>query len=49
MVRLRREDFDDPDVVARLAAAANLSADELRAQFMYVVEHESAPLQLGAR
>jgi ATP-dependent phosphofructokinase / diphosphate-dependent phosphofructokinase len=49
MVRLRREDFEDPATVDRLAAAAGLSSAEFRAQFAYVVENESAPLQLGAR
>ncbi len=49
MVRLRRSDFEDPLTVARLAAAAGLSEDEFRRQFEYVVENETAPLQLGAR
>jgi len=49
MVRLRREDFDDPAVVARLATAAKLSPEEFRKQFEYVVETETPPLQLGVR
>jgi 6-phosphofructokinase 1 len=47
MVRLRRSDFEDAQSVTRLAAAAGLSEDEFRRQFEYVVENETAPLQLG--
>ena len=46
MIRLRRDDFDSPDKLARIAAVAGLSADELRRRFAYVVEHEPPPLVL---
>jgi len=49
MVRLRREDFDDPALVERLAAAAKLPVEEFRKQFEYVVENETPPLQLAVR
>ena len=49
MVRLRREDFDDPALVERLAAAAKLPVEEFRKQFEYVVENETPPLQLTVR
>jgi ATP-dependent phosphofructokinase / diphosphate-dependent phosphofructokinase len=48
MVRLRKEDFEDAAVLARLAAAAKLSVAEFRTQFEYVVGNETPPLRLGA-
>jgi 6-phosphofructokinase 1 len=48
MVRLRKEDFEERAVLARLAAAANLSVDEFRKQFEYVVGNDTPPLRLGA-
>jgi len=48
MVRLRKEDFDDPEMLRKLAAAAGLSVDEFRKQFAYVVDNELPPLRLGA-
>jgi len=46
MVRLRREDFVDPAMLARLASAANLTPDEFKNQFCYVVENEVPLLDL---
>jgi ATP-dependent phosphofructokinase / diphosphate-dependent phosphofructokinase len=46
MIRLRRDDFQDPATVARFAAVAKLAPDEFRRQFAYVVEHEAPPLDL---
>ena len=46
MVRLRRDDFDDPGELANLAATAATSADTFRAEFEYVVEHEQPRLML---
>ena len=46
MVRLRREDFEDPMILAQLAATAHLSLDEFRRQFAYVVANEPPPLRL---
>jgi len=37
MIRLRRDDFDDPHELARFAATANLSLQEFHNQFFYVV------------
>jgi len=37
MIRLRRDDFDDPHELARFAATANLSLQEFRDQFYHVV------------
>jgi 6-phosphofructokinase 1 len=49
MVRLRRDDFEDPMILAQLAATAHLSLDEFRAQFAYVVANEPPPLRLLER
>jgi len=38
MIRLRREDFDDAHELAKYAATANLSLDEFRQQFFYLVQ-----------
>jgi hypothetical protein len=46
MIRLRRDDFEDADALAKIAATAHLSVDELRRQFAYLVENEPAPLVL---
>ena len=46
MIRLRRDDFENADKCARLAAAAGLPVDEFRAQFQYLTEDEPPPIQL---
>jgi 6-phosphofructokinase 1 len=38
MIRLRKEDFNDPHELARYAATANISLEEFRKQFYYLVE-----------
>jgi ATP-dependent phosphofructokinase / diphosphate-dependent phosphofructokinase len=40
MIRLRKEDFDDPHDVAKLAATARLGLDAFREQFTYLTEDE---------
>jgi 6-phosphofructokinase 1 len=47
MIRLRRDDFEDPHELARFAATANLSLDEFREQFEYLVKDEPPPLDIG--
>ena len=47
MIRLRKDDFDDPHELARFAATAGLTIDEFRREFEYLVQHEPAPLHLG--
>ena len=42
MIRLRREDFEDPHDVAKLAATARLGLAEFRDQFAYLTEDEPA-------
>jgi 6-phosphofructokinase len=47
MIRLRRDDFEDPHELAKFAAAAGLTLQEFRRQFEYLVGHEPPPLSLG--
>ena len=46
MIRLRRDDFEDPATVARFAGVAHLTPEDFRRQFAYLVEHEAPPLDL---
>ncbi len=46
MLRLRRDDFDDPHELAKFAATAGLSLEAFRREFEYLVEHEPPPLSL---
>jgi 6-phosphofructokinase 1 len=46
MIRLRRDDFEDPAAIARFAGVAHLTPDDFRRQFAYLVEHEAPPLDL---
>jgi 6-phosphofructokinase 1 len=48
MVRLRRDDFDNPQKLAALAHAAHLNAQEFDVRFRYVVANEPPPLVLTA-
>jgi 6-phosphofructokinase 1 len=48
MIRLRRDDLEDPKEVALLAASANLTEQEFRGQFEYLVAHEPPPLAVDA-
>lgn len=44
MIRLRRDDFDDPHELAKFAACAGLTLAEFREQFGYLIESEPPPL-----
>ena len=46
MIRLRRDDFDDPHELARFAATAGISLEEFVAQFRELIEDEPPPLHL---
>jgi len=48
MVRLRKDDFEDPTELANLAATAKMSSEQFRREFEYLVETEPAPLTLTA-
>jgi 6-phosphofructokinase 1 len=45
MIRLRRDDFDDPHELARFAAVAHLPLETFRDQFEYLVKDEAPPLE----
>jgi len=47
MIRLRRDDFDDPHELAKFAATAGLTLQEFRDQFQSLVEFEPPPLVLA--
>ncbi|HYO68420.1 MAG TPA: 6-phosphofructokinase, partial [Archangium sp.] len=40
MLRLKRQDFDKPEELARFAAAARLTPEAFRAQFHHLVQGE---------
>ena len=44
MIRLRRDDFEDPLDLAKLAAAARLPVDAFRREFEYLIATEPPPL-----
>jgi len=44
MIRLRRDDFEDPHELAKFAATAGVSLQEFRQQFEYLIENEPRPL-----
>ncbi|MFN8544233.1 MAG: diphosphate--fructose-6-phosphate 1-phosphotransferase [Candidatus Binatia bacterium] len=47
MIRLRRDDFDDPHELAKFAATAGVSLAEFRDQFAYLIQLEPPPLDLA--
>jgi 6-phosphofructokinase len=49
MTRLRRDDFEHPQKLAKLAKTAGLSVDEFRKQFEYLVEHEPPPVAFDVK
>jgi ATP-dependent phosphofructokinase / diphosphate-dependent phosphofructokinase len=46
MIRLRRDDFDDPHELAKFAATCGLSLAEFRQEFEYLIESEPPRLML---
>jgi 6-phosphofructokinase 1 len=48
MIRLRRDDFDDPHELARFAATCGISLEAFRERFAYLVENEPPSLRLLA-
>lgn len=49
MIRLRRDDFDDPHSLAKFAATAGISIEQFRTEFEYLVEDEPPPIHLAVR
>lgn len=47
MIRLRRDDFSDPNRLTRLAAGAGLSVEQFREQFEYLVDDEPPPIHFA--
>ena len=47
MLRLRRDDFEDPATLAALAATAGISPERFRGEFQPLVQFEPPPLQLN--
>jgi 6-phosphofructokinase 1 len=45
MLRLRKDDFDDPEQLARLAQPAGLSVEDFKKEFFHVVADEAPPLR----
>jgi ATP-dependent phosphofructokinase / diphosphate-dependent phosphofructokinase len=48
MIRLRRDDFEDPHELAKYAATMHMSLDDFRAQFEYLINYEPPPLMIDA-
>jgi 6-phosphofructokinase 1 len=46
MIRLRRDDFDNPEMLSKIAEAANLSVEEFRRRFEPLTRTELPPLVL---
>jgi ATP-dependent phosphofructokinase / diphosphate-dependent phosphofructokinase len=44
MIRLRRDDFEDPHELAKLAATAGMTLEDFRAQFEHLIAHEPPAL-----
>jgi ATP-dependent phosphofructokinase / diphosphate-dependent phosphofructokinase len=49
MIRLRRDDFEDPHELAKLAATARLSLQDFKREFEYLIENEPPPLRVDER
>ena len=44
MIRLRRDDFEDPHELAKIAATARLTPEAFRQEFEYLIAGEPPPL-----
>jgi len=49
MLRLRRDDFEDPHELAKFAATCGISLPEFRAEFEYLIGREPGPLTVSLR
>ena len=47
MLRLRRDDFEDPHELAKFAATAGMSLQQFRDEFEPLIRLEPPPLQLA--
>jgi ATP-dependent phosphofructokinase / diphosphate-dependent phosphofructokinase len=48
MIRLRRDDFEDPHELAKMAATAGMSLDDFRRQFEHLIANEPPPFGVDA-
>ena len=48
MIRLRRDDFQDPHELAKFAATCGIHLQQFRDEFEYLIQDEPPPLDLGA-
>jgi 6-phosphofructokinase 1 len=48
MIRLRRDDFEDPHELAKFAATVGMSLEEFRHEFEYLAEDEPPPLVMDS-
>lgn len=48
MIRLRRDDFDDPHELAKFAATVRMSLEDFRQQFEYLIAYEPPALAIDA-
>ncbi len=48
MIRLRRDDFEDPHELAKFAATAGMLLSDFRKEFEYLIENELPPIVLAA-
>jgi ATP-dependent phosphofructokinase / diphosphate-dependent phosphofructokinase len=48
MLRLRRDDFEDPHELAKFAATAGMSLADFRREFEYLIEWELPALVFGS-
>jgi 6-phosphofructokinase 1 len=49
MIRLRRDDFEDPHELAKLAVTAHVTPEEFRRQFEYLMASEPPRLAMDER
>jgi 6-phosphofructokinase 1 len=47
MIRLRRDDFEDPHELAKFAATCGITLQEFRDEFETLIQDEPPPLDLG--
>jgi 6-phosphofructokinase 1 len=46
MIRLRRDDFEDPNECAKVAAASGMPVEQFREEFQYLIEDEPPPIHM---
>jgi len=49
MIRLRRDDFEDPRGLAGMAKTAGMTVEQFRREFEYLVQSEPPPLSLAEK